>query len=111
MRSPSRFVFKLVACSFALMPLFAHADSTHKECSILLTEQECNDFQLAQHQIQSPAEKELFERKYAALLKVKERAQLCRYPIGEEIARATKRELPQKPFKSFKSYNRKRTAM
>lgn len=106
MRSPSRLVFKLVACSFALMPLFAHADIAHKECSVLLTEQECNDFQLAQYRIQSPAERELFERKYAALLK--ERAQLCPYPIGEEIARASKGGLPPKP---FKSYNRKRTAM
>lgn len=106
MRSLSRIFFMLVTCSFAPMPLFAHADSAHKECSILLTEQECNDFMLANNQIKSPVEREGFERKYAALLK--ERAHLCRCPIGEETAAATKGALPPK---SFKPYNRKRTAM
>lgn len=103
MRSPTKFI---AACSIALMPFCAHADIAPKECSILLTEQECNDFLQAQHQIQSPAEREVFELKYAALLK--ERALLCPCPIGEEIASATKGELPSKPFKAD---NRKGTAM
>ena len=98
MRSPTWLLFKLAVCSIALMPFCAHADITAKECSILLTEQECNDFLQAQHQIQSPGDRDVFEREYAALLK--ERAQLCRCLIWEEIASAAKGTLPSKPFRS-----------
>jgi murein L,D-transpeptidase YcbB/YkuD len=59
----------------ALMPLLASADTSANSCPILMTEQECNEYEVSKKQIKTQAERLLFNEKYASLMK--ERAQLC----------------------------------
>lgn len=82
MNPPSQRFTKSVGIFLALMPMLASADVGHSACPTLLTEKECDVYQVTRSQIQSEKESALFERKYTALLK--ERMQLCSCSTGLE---------------------------
>ncbi|MDD5388510.1 MAG: hypothetical protein PHD37_04150 [Gallionellaceae bacterium] len=69
----------LVGMIVGMTPLVtnAHAEQTSEQiaCPILLTEQECRDYQMEQRQARSELDRVSFEDKYTTLLT--ERSRLC----------------------------------